>query len=69
MEALAGEQNQVARDDAIVKIDAKLAKMASLVAKEDKKFMAQYLSDILRPVVEKDYKRVLKKLLREAGGE
>lgn len=68
MEAVQEEQNEVAkRDDSIVKIDAKLAKMAKTVAEAEDKYMAEYLSELIRPQLEKDYKRVLKRLLKEMG--
>jgi hypothetical protein len=52
----------MARNDLTVKIDADLVKKAKYVAIERDVTIAEYLSGLLRPTVERDYQEVVTKL-------
>ena len=51
------ERVVVKRNDVSVKIDAEVARLAKIVAAFEDKTLAQYLSDILKPIVEGDVER------------
>jgi hypothetical protein len=48
------------RDDITVKVDRKVAARARFVAESRGLTLAEYFSEILRPVVERDFERTLK---------
>jgi hypothetical protein len=58
---------KMARNDLSVKIDAELVKKAKYVAIDRDTTLAEYLSEILRPAVEKDFKEVIAKLSPDAS--
>jgi hypothetical protein len=45
------------RNDVSVKIDAEVARLAKIVAAFEDKTVAEYLSESLRPIVERDVQR------------
>jgi len=50
------------RDDRTVKLEARLARKAAIVAESKGVTLAEYLSDVVRGPVERDYPSALKKL-------
>lgn len=64
MELAAEVEAPVARrNDVSIKLDAEVARMAKLVADFEDKALAAYLSDLIRPLVEKDLERHAEKFL------
>lgn len=58
----------VARNDVTVKLDAHVAKEAKMVAAAREITLAEYLSEILRPIVHKDLEKESAKVLGQSGG-
>jgi hypothetical protein len=50
------------REDVSIKFDKSLAAMARLVAASRKVSLAEYLSELARPLIEKDLAREMKRL-------
>ncbi len=57
----------MARNDLTVKIDAELIKKAKYVVIERDTTLAEYLSELLRPAIERDFKTVVAKLSPDAS--
>ena len=56
------------RNDKAVKIERRLADKAAVIAKQlGYESMAEYLSDLVRPGIEKDWPKALKKLESDAA--
>jgi hypothetical protein len=53
------------RNDEAAKIDAEILRMARLVVTQRDVTLAQYLSDLLRPLVKKDFDAEVAKLTRK----
>jgi hypothetical protein len=56
---------RVKRNDVAVKLDADVARLARIVAAERGQPIAAYISDILRPIVERDAAEVGAKLVKK----
>jgi hypothetical protein len=68
METAVSEKTDVTRrNDVGVKIDAEVASMCKIVAEYKKISASEYMSEVLRPVVEKDLEQHSKKFLKEKG--
>jgi hypothetical protein len=68
METPVGENNDVVRrNDVGVKIDAEVASMCKIVAEYKKIPVSQYMSEVLRPVAERDLEQHSKKFLKDKG--
>jgi hypothetical protein len=57
---------EVARNDVAVKLDAEVAKLARIVAAYKGVPMAQYISDILRPIIQRDLEEEAGKVQKSA---
>ncbi len=57
---------EMARNDISVKLDAQIARKAKLVATNRGINLAAYLSEVLRPIVERDLKDEMAKMLVES---
>jgi predicted HicB family RNase H-like nuclease len=55
---------EMARNDVAVKLDARVAKEAKMVAAARGVTLAEYISEILRPVVHRHLEEEAKKMLR-----
>jgi hypothetical protein len=55
------------RNDEPVKVDAEVLKMARLVVQERDTTLAEYLSELLRPLVRRDWEIEVGKLAKRAG--
>jgi hypothetical protein len=64
---VATDRTTMARNDLTVKLDADLVKKAKYVVIERDKTLAEYLSEILRPTVERDFKEVIGRLGHDAS--
>jgi hypothetical protein len=58
---------KVARNDLAVKLDAEIAKKAKHVAINRGITLAEYLSELVRPLVEKDFKEEMSKMLADVS--
>lgn len=56
------------RNDASVKLDAEIVRRARLITDHSGASIAEYLSELLRPLVDRDYKRFKKQLQEEDEG-
>jgi hypothetical protein len=56
---------RIKRNDVAVKLDADVARLARIVAAERGQPIAAYISEILRPIVERDAKEVGAKLMKK----
>jgi hypothetical protein len=59
---VAARKREVKRDDVAVKIDRTLADKASVVARQRRTTMAEYLSEILKAPVERDFAKAIREL-------
>ena len=50
------------RQDVSIKFDKQLAGMARLISQGRGKSMAEYLEDLTKPLIEKDYAKLLREL-------
>jgi hypothetical protein len=50
-----------------VRIDPDLVRMAKVIAPAEGRALGDYLSDIIRPVVSREYAKVMKRLEQEGG--
>lgn len=57
------------RDDVSIKFDRQLARKARQVALDKGVPMAEYLSELGRPTIEKDYAALLRKIDKANGGD
>jgi hypothetical protein len=57
------------RDDKAVKIDRGVALKAKMIADTRKITVAEYLSDLLRPLVDRDFPPALKSLNKSHGSQ
>lgn len=55
----------MARNDVAVKLDAQVARQAKMVAADRGITLAEYISEILRPVVQRDAQALAENLLKE----
>jgi hypothetical protein len=67
MVATLNREREVARNDISVKLDAHVAKKAKLVATNRGITLAEYISEILRPIVDRDLKHEMGKMLSEGS--
>jgi hypothetical protein len=58
---------KMARNDLAVKLDADVAKKAKHVAINRGITLAEYLSELVRPLVERDFKDEMSKMLSDAS--
>lgn len=58
----------MARNDLSVKIDAEVLKQARIVATHRNIPVAEYLSELVRPLVGRDYRKSVDEMSREASG-
>lgn len=58
----------MARNDLSVKIDAEVLKQARIVATHRSIPVAEYLSELIRPLVVRDYRRAVEEMSRETSG-
>jgi hypothetical protein len=56
---------RIKRNDVAVKLDADVARLARIVAADRGQPIAAYISEILRPIVERDAKEVGAKLMKK----
>lgn len=61
-ESQAATMSKQKRDDKAVKIDRRLATKAKVIADTRGISAAEYLSELLRPLIERDWPRAMKKL-------
>lgn len=61
--------NKPKRDDVPVKIDRAIWQRARVIAGERNLTIAEYLSEALRPIVDKDWTRTVKKFQSDISGE
>ena len=59
---MAGKKKDEKRDDKAVKIERHLATKAKVIAESKGVVMAEYLSDLLRPLISRDWPKALKGL-------
>jgi len=59
---------EMARNDVAVKLDSRVAKEAKMVAAARGVTLAEYISEILRPIVHRDLGQETSKMLGEARG-
>lgn len=57
------ERDLVKRNDVTVKVDAEVARLAKIVSEFEGKSLAAYVSDVLRPIVERDLEKHTRKYL------
>lgn len=57
------DERTVARNDVAVKLDAEIVRKAKHVAINRRITLAQYLSDLLQPLVERDFNAEMSKML------
>jgi hypothetical protein len=60
-----GERKAMPRQDLAVKVGADVIKRAKIVALDKNITLAEYLTETLRPTVDKDYSQTLAKMARE----
>lgn len=65
METMTEPKNKPKRNDASAKIDAEIIRKARLITDQRGVHMAEYLSQLLRPLVERDYQQFKKQLADE----
>lgn len=66
MQAVA-EKPMAKRNDVSVKIDAGVAKKARLVAEFEDKPFAEFLSDLLEPILDRELAKHSERVLKEQG--
>jgi hypothetical protein len=66
MSLLIAEQPMTRRNDVAVKIDAEVTRIAKIVAAHKDISLAEYLSETLKPIVERDLREYSRRAL-EAG--
>jgi hypothetical protein len=59
------ERKTMPRQDLAVKVGADVIKRAKIVALDKNITLAEYLTETLRPIVDKDYSQTLAKMARE----
>ncbi len=75
MVAISNRASEMARNDTSIKLDAQVAGKAKLVATNRGITVAEYNSEILRPIVDRDLKEQMSKMVPEGpstkgkGGE
>jgi hypothetical protein len=62
------ERKTMPRQDLAVKVGADVVKRAKIVAIDKNITLAEYLTETLRPVVDRDYAATLAKMSKEAKG-
>jgi hypothetical protein len=62
------ERKTMPRQDLAVKVGADVVRRAKIVAIDKNITLAEYLTETLRPTVDKDYAAALAKMSREAKG-
>lgn len=65
---LVGEK-AMARNDLAVKMDSGVVRKAKIVALDRNITLAQYLSEKVAPLVERDYQETVAKMAEEASGD
>jgi hypothetical protein len=63
MSAALADRETMRRDDTAVKVDTEVVRKAKVVAADRGIPLAKYLSEALRPIVEKDYRDQARKAL------
>jgi hypothetical protein len=69
MSALKSLGCEMARNDVAVKLDSRVAKEAKMVAAARGVTLAEYISEILRPIVHRDLEQETTKMLGGARGK
>jgi hypothetical protein len=65
MQAVQDNPRQMARNDTAVKIDTVIVRQARTIADRRRITVAEYLSEILRDTVAKDYRQVVQEMAAE----
>jgi predicted HicB family RNase H-like nuclease len=60
---------ETGRNDVTVRVDAEVIRSAKIVASYESKSLAEYLSDVLRPIVDRDHKKHAARAVKPGGNE